>query len=152
MVLFPSLVQAQRHWTAKGGCGRWLHQPPSPGMPGGAVSFNHSSMLTRTTDTWCVSTTPWHPPLSLTTCRHFNKIQDFDTSFYKRRWMSIPRFKWCPPLQKMENWHLKRLLFWFYLFPEFHIIVCGLDSIIARRWMNGMLVDQSVVCMSKLQA
>lgn len=23
---------------------------------------------------------------------------------------------------------------------EFHIIVCGLDSIIARRWMNGMLV------------
>lgn len=24
--------------------------------------------------------------------------------------------------------------------PEFHIIVCGLDSIVARRWMNGMLV------------
>lgn len=22
----------------------------------------------------------------------------------------------------------------------FHIIVCGLDSIIARRWINGMLV------------
>lgn len=27
-----------------------------------------------------------------------------------------------------------------FLCPEFHIIVCGLDSIIARRWMNGMLV------------
>lgn len=26
--------------------------------------------------------------------------------------------------------------------PEFHIIVCGLDSIIARRWMNGMLVGK----------
>uniref|UniRef100_A0A8C4ZC33 NEDD8-activating enzyme E1 catalytic subunit n=1 Tax=Gadus morhua TaxID=8049 RepID=A0A8C4ZC33_GADMO len=36
-------------------------------------------------------------------CPHFNKIQDFDTSFYK----------------------------------QFHIIVCGLDSVIARRWMNG---------------
>lgn len=26
--------------------------------------------------------------------------------------------------------------------PEFHIIVCGLDSIVARRWMNGMLVGK----------
>ncbi len=30
----------------------------------------------------------------------------------------------------------------FLLCPvEFHIIVCGLDSIIARRWINGMLVS-----------
>lgn len=28
------------------------------------------------------------------------------------------------------------------LSPEFHIIVCGLDSIVARRWMNGMLVGK----------
>uniref|UniRef100_A0A8C5D746 NEDD8-activating enzyme E1 catalytic subunit n=1 Tax=Gouania willdenowi TaxID=441366 RepID=A0A8C5D746_GOUWI len=28
-----------------------------------------------------------------------------------------------------------------YLFLHFHIIVCGLDSIIARRWMNGMLIS-----------
>uniref|UniRef100_A0A3Q3GM45 NEDD8-activating enzyme E1 catalytic subunit n=1 Tax=Labrus bergylta TaxID=56723 RepID=A0A3Q3GM45_9LABR len=27
------------------------------------------------------------------------------------------------------------------LFFKFHIIVCGLDSIIARRWMNGMLLS-----------
>uniref|UniRef100_A0A672YUR2 NEDD8-activating enzyme E1 catalytic subunit n=1 Tax=Sphaeramia orbicularis TaxID=375764 RepID=A0A672YUR2_9TELE len=27
------------------------------------------------------------------------------------------------------------------LFAEFHIIVCGLDSVIARRWMNGMLIS-----------
>lgn len=27
---------------------------------------------------------------------------------------------------------------------EFHIIVCGLDSIIARRWINGMLVKYSI--------
>uniref|UniRef100_A0A8C5R664 NEDD8-activating enzyme E1 catalytic subunit n=1 Tax=Leptobrachium leishanense TaxID=445787 RepID=A0A8C5R664_9ANUR len=26
-------------------------------------------------------------------------------------------------------------------YREFHIIVCGLDSIIARRWLNGMLVS-----------
>ncbi|XP_041955415.1 NEDD8-activating enzyme E1 catalytic subunit-like isoform X2 [Alosa sapidissima] len=38
---------------------------------------------------------------------HFQKIQDFDESFYR----------------------------------QFHIIVCGLDSIIARRWMNGMLLS-----------
>lgn len=24
-------------------------------------------------------------------------------------------------------------------YNQFHIIVCGLDSIIARRWLNGML-------------
>uniref|UniRef100_A0A669E6R5 NEDD8-activating enzyme E1 catalytic subunit n=1 Tax=Oreochromis niloticus TaxID=8128 RepID=A0A669E6R5_ORENI len=29
----------------------------------------------------------------------------------------------------------------FYLYLEFHIIVCGLDSIVARRWMNGMLLS-----------
>ena len=28
---------------------------------------------------------------------------------------------------------------------EFHIIVCGLDSIIARRWINGMLVKTLVL-------
>lgn len=24
-------------------------------------------------------------------------------------------------------------------YNQFHIIVCGLDSIVARRWLNGML-------------
>ncbi|XP_041080418.1 NEDD8-activating enzyme E1 catalytic subunit isoform X1 [Polyodon spathula] len=38
---------------------------------------------------------------------HFQKIQDFDDSFYR----------------------------------QFHIVVCGLDSIIARRWINGMLMS-----------
>lgn len=28
---------------------------------------------------------------------------------------------------------------------EFHIIVCGLDSVIARRWINGMLVKTLVL-------
>uniref|UniRef100_A0A8C2XT86 NEDD8-activating enzyme E1 catalytic subunit n=1 Tax=Cyclopterus lumpus TaxID=8103 RepID=A0A8C2XT86_CYCLU len=28
-----------------------------------------------------------------------------------------------------------------FIHLEFHIIVCGLDSIVARRWMNGMLVS-----------
>lgn len=35
------------------------------------------------------------------------------------------------------------LLYFFLL--EFHIIVCGLDSIIARRWINGMLVKTLVL-------
>uniref|UniRef100_A0A4W4EL99 NEDD8-activating enzyme E1 catalytic subunit n=1 Tax=Electrophorus electricus TaxID=8005 RepID=A0A4W4EL99_ELEEL len=35
------------------------------------------------------------------------------------------------------------IYFLFFCMPvvEFHIIVCGLDSIIARRWMNGMLLS-----------
>ena len=39
---------------------------------------------------------------------------------------------------------LKLLLTIFYhflVFAGFHIVVCGLDSIIARRWINGMLVS-----------
>uniref|UniRef100_A0A3B4E0D7 NEDD8-activating enzyme E1 catalytic subunit n=1 Tax=Pygocentrus nattereri TaxID=42514 RepID=A0A3B4E0D7_PYGNA len=34
-----------------------------------------------------------------------------------------------------------RLIFFFSLNTEFHIIVCGLDSVIARRWINGMLLS-----------
>jgi hypothetical protein len=30
-----------------------------------------------------------------------------------------------------------------FFFSEFHIVVCGLDSIIARRWINGMLVSST---------
>lgn len=26
-------------------------------------------------------------------------------------------------------------------YRQFHIIVCGLDSIVARRWLNGMLMN-----------
>lgn len=26
-------------------------------------------------------------------------------------------------------------------YSQFHIIVCGLDSIVARRWINGMLIS-----------
>ena len=29
---------------------------------------------------------------------------------------------------------------------EFHVVVCGLDSILARRWMNGMLVSIITYC------
>ncbi|XP_076055913.1 ubiquitin-like activating enzyme 3 isoform X2 [Oratosquilla oratoria] len=38
---------------------------------------------------------------------YYNKIQDFDESFYR----------------------------------GFHLVVCGLDSIVARRWINGMLLS-----------
>lgn len=41
---------------------------------------------------------------------------------------------------------MKKLsLLYLLSFTEFHIIVCGLDSIIARRWMNGMLVRNASV-------
>jgi hypothetical protein len=26
-------------------------------------------------------------------------------------------------------------------YRQFHIVVCGLDSVIARRWLNGMLMS-----------
>lgn len=26
-------------------------------------------------------------------------------------------------------------------YKQFHIVVCGLDSIVARRWLNGMLIS-----------
>ena len=26
-------------------------------------------------------------------------------------------------------------------YSQFHVVVCGLDSIIARRWINGMLIS-----------
>jgi len=29
------------------------------------------------------------------------------------------------------------------VYAAFHIVVCGLDSILARRWINGMLVITS---------
>uniref|UniRef100_A0A8C2Z4W4 NEDD8-activating enzyme E1 catalytic subunit n=1 Tax=Cyclopterus lumpus TaxID=8103 RepID=A0A8C2Z4W4_CYCLU len=32
-----------------------------------------------------------------------------------------------------------------FIHLEFHIIVCGLDSIVARRWMNGILNPSSII-------
>lgn len=26
-------------------------------------------------------------------------------------------------------------------YSQFHIVVCGLDSIVARRWLNGMIIS-----------
>lgn len=34
------------------------------------------------------------------------------------------------------------------IFSGFHIIVCGLDSIVARRWINGMLVGLNLLLMN----
>uniref|UniRef100_A0A671T1J9 NEDD8-activating enzyme E1 catalytic subunit n=1 Tax=Sinocyclocheilus anshuiensis TaxID=1608454 RepID=A0A671T1J9_9TELE len=34
----------------------------------------------------------------------------------------------------------KKYLFFCYCI-EFHVVVCGLDSVVARRWMNGMLLS-----------
>ena len=61
-------------------------------------------------------------------CRHYAKIQDFPPSFYKRMYHLI-----------LSTVALLHWLFFFY-FLEFHIIVCGLDSVAARRWINGMAV------------
>lgn len=79
----------------------------------------------------------------LITCSHFKKIQDFDESFYRRKCFC---YLICALAELTEEASQR-----FNLFTEFHIIVCGLDSIIARRWMNGMLVgkdafDLHLVC------
>lgn len=58
--------------------------------------------------------------------RHMNKIQDFDEEFYRSTFFyKFPYLKY------------------FSHFIEFRIIVCGLDSVVARRWINSMLVRQS---------
>lgn len=55
-----------------------------------------------------------------------NKIQDFDEEFYRSTFFyKFPYLKY------------------FSHFIEFRIIVCGLDSVVARRWINSMLVRQS---------
>ena len=40
-------------------------------------------------------------------------------------------------------WH--HLVLW-YLSIDFKIVVCGLDSILARRWINAMLVGHPIRC------
>jgi hypothetical protein len=67
--------------------------------------------------------------LFLIDVRHFCKIQDKDDDFYRGKIILKGRVDDCST-DKLYNLALK----------GFHIIVCGLDSIIARRWINGMLV------------
>ena len=55
-----------------------------------------------------------------------NKIQDFDATFYSRK------SKW------RSNSNIGNL---FSFSEEFRIVVCGLDSVVARRWINSMLVN-----------
>ena len=35
-----------------------------------------------------------------------------------------------------------------FFFSEFHIIVCGLDSVAARRWINGMAVSIGLLALT----
>uniref|UniRef100_A0A8C5D307 NEDD8-activating enzyme E1 catalytic subunit n=1 Tax=Gouania willdenowi TaxID=441366 RepID=A0A8C5D307_GOUWI len=46
----------------------------------------------------------------------------------------IPGCKVVPHYKKIQDFDES-------FYRQFHIIVCGLDSIIARRWMNGMLIS-----------
>uniref|UniRef100_A0A8D0AVP3 NEDD8-activating enzyme E1 catalytic subunit n=1 Tax=Sander lucioperca TaxID=283035 RepID=A0A8D0AVP3_SANLU len=46
----------------------------------------------------------------------------------------IPGCKVVPHFKKIQDFDDS-------FYRQFHIIVCGLDSIIARRWMNGMLIS-----------
>uniref|UniRef100_A0A3P9HJD2 NEDD8-activating enzyme E1 catalytic subunit n=1 Tax=Oryzias latipes TaxID=8090 RepID=A0A3P9HJD2_ORYLA len=46
----------------------------------------------------------------------------------------IPGCKVLPHFKKIQDFDDS-------FYRQFHIIVCGLDSIIARRWMNGMLIS-----------
>ncbi|XP_029974151.1 NEDD8-activating enzyme E1 catalytic subunit isoform X1 [Salarias fasciatus] len=46
----------------------------------------------------------------------------------------VPGCKVVPHFKKIQDFDES-------FYRQFHIIVCGLDSIIARRWMNGMLIS-----------
>uniref|UniRef100_A0A672YUL7 NEDD8-activating enzyme E1 catalytic subunit n=1 Tax=Sphaeramia orbicularis TaxID=375764 RepID=A0A672YUL7_9TELE len=46
----------------------------------------------------------------------------------------IPGCKVVPHFKKIQDFDES-------FYRQFHIIVCGLDSVIARRWMNGMLIS-----------
>ncbi|RVE70888.1 hypothetical protein OJAV_G00068430 [Oryzias javanicus] len=53
----------------------------------------------------------------------------------------IPGCKVLPHFKKIQDFDDS-------FYRQFHIIVCGLDSIIARRWMNGMLISILRECSS----
>ena len=40
----------------------------------------------------------------------------------------------------VEGWLEFTLNVLLFFVVDFHLVVCGLDSIVARRWINGMLV------------
>lgn len=92
-------------------------------------------------------------------CRHFKKIQDLDETFYKRNYhltvLHLSKLLFlaltCDTivLHCQTNYYdtFFGQFFYFEIWCnclcfciEFHIVVCGLDSVVARRWMNGMLV------------
>lgn len=54
-------------------------------------------------------------------------------NFINRR---IPGCKVVPHFKKIQDYDE-------YFYQQFHIIVCGLDSVVARRWMNGMMVSMT---------
>lgn len=49
-------------------------------------------------------------------------------------WFRIPGCKVTPHFCKIQDFDQS-------FYRQFHIIVCGLDSIVARRWMNGMILS-----------
>ena len=60
---------------------------------------------------------------------HYSEIQDKDESFYRSQ---LARYtQYCDSFDTPSLGATP---------PGFHLIVCGLDSIQARRWLNGMIV------------
>ena len=57
---------------------------------------------------------------------HCCPIQDYDAEFYRGK------------VDHMIPYSI-------VVITAFHIVVCGLDSVVARRWMNGMLVSEDIV-------
>ncbi len=70
--------------------------------------------------------------------RHCAKIQDYDAAFYSREFITDihNKLKIVSAIELSDCSSFANLLL-----SEFHMIVCGLDSIVARRWINGMLVS-----------
>ena len=56
---------------------------------------------------------------------HCCPIQDYGADFYRGK------------VDHMISYNVAMVK----ILLAFHIVVCGLDSVVARRWMNGMLVS-----------
>lgn len=82
----------------------------------------------------------------LTTCfQTYMEMSRISSGTFSVRTMGFPIELWPPSPEMLiileKTKVLLNITIFNMLLPEFHIIVCGLDSIIARRWINGMLVN-----------
>ncbi|KAK0130569.1 NEDD8-activating enzyme E1 catalytic subunit [Merluccius polli] len=69
---------------------------------------------------------------------HVVDMDTIDVSNLNRQFLFRPKDVGRPKADVAADFHQPSCA---RMSSQFHIIVCGLDSIIARRWMNGMLIS-----------